>query len=223
MSRHLQRDLDQIKKNLLQLGSLVETAIKNALIAFNECRPELAQNVIAEEKQIDEREVLIEEACLKTLALHQPMAMDLRFMVVVLKVNNDLERMGDIAVSIAERSLYLSSQDPLPSLLNLLSDMPDRIQEMVKKSLNALVSLDVELARKIIAMDDEVDSINRQMYEAFHAQVQQDPGISKTALGILSISRYLERIADLATNIAEDVIFMEEGEVVRHQNSKSGQ
>ena len=88
MSRHLQRDLDQIKKNLLQLGSLVETAIKNALIAFNECRPELAQNVIAEEKQIDEREVLIEEACLKTLALHQPMAMDLRFMVVVLKVNN---------------------------------------------------------------------------------------------------------------------------------------
>lgn len=218
MSRHLQRDLDEIKKDLLQLGNLVETAINNSLIALNDRRPELAEAVIADEKVIDEREVLIEEECLKILALHQPVAMDLRFIVVVLKVNNDLERMGDMAANIAERSLFLSSEDPLTTLPDFSKVMPSSIRTMVKNSLEAMVKLDVEMAREVIEMDNRVDDINRQMYVEFQNQVQKDPTTTKRALGLLSVSRYLERIADLATNIAEDVIFMVEGEVIRHQD-----
>lgn len=217
MSRHLQRDLDELKKDLLQLGNLVETAINNSLIALNDRRPDLAEAVIKEEKQVDEREVHIEEECLKILALHQPVAMDLRFIVVVLKVNNDLERMGDIAANIAERSLFVSSEDPISSLREFREEMPTCIRTMVKNSLDAMVKLDLEMARDVIKMDNTVDEINRQMYVAFQQQVLDDPSSTKRALALLSVSRYLERIADLATNIAEDVIFMVEGEVIRHQ------
>ena len=115
MSRHLQRDLDQLKKDILQLGNMVETAISNAILSLNDRRPELAEEVISKESQIDNKEVLIEEECLKILALHQPVAMDLRFIVAVLKVNNDLERMGDFAVNVANRALFLCSEKPIPS------------------------------------------------------------------------------------------------------------
>ena len=217
MSRHLQRDLDELKEELLQLGDMVETAINNSLIALNDRRPELAEALIKEEKLVDEKEVHIEEECLKILALHQPVAMDLRFIVVVLKVNNDLERMGDMASKIAKRSLLLSSEDPIPTLPEFREVMPDYIRTMVKNSLEAMIKLDLEMARKVIEMDNTVDEINRQMYEAFHQQVIADPNTTQRALATLSVSRYLERIADLATNVAEDVIFMIDGEVIRHQ------
>ena len=217
MSRHLQRDLDELKKELLQLGDMVETAINNSLIALNDRRPELAEALIKEEKLVDEKEVHIEEECLKILALHQPVAMDLRFIVVVLKVNNDLERMGDMASKIAKRSLLLSSEDPIPTLPEFREVMPDYIRTMVKNSLEAMIKLDLEMAREVIEMDNTVDEINRQMYEAFHQQVIADPNTTQRALATLSVSRYLERIADLATNVAEDVIFMIDGEVIRHQ------
>ena len=217
MSRHLQRDLDELKEELLQLGDMVETAINNSLIALNDRRPELAEALIKEEKLVDEKEVHIEEECLKILALHQPVAMDLRFIVVVLKVNNDLERMGDMASKIAKRSLLLSSEDPIPTLPEFREVMPDYIRTMVKNSLEAMIKLDLEMAREVIEMDNTVDEINRQMYEAFHQQVIADPNTTQRALATLSVSRYLERIADLATNVAEDVIFMIDGEVIRHQ------
>tara|TARA_B100001175_G_C19474420_1_gene623488 strand:- start:172 stop:834 length:663 start_codon:yes stop_codon:yes gene_type:complete len=217
MSRHLQRDLDELKKELLQLGDMVETAINNSLIALNDRRPELAEALIKEEKLVDEKEVHIEEECLKILALHQPVAMDLRFIVVVLKVNNDLERMGDMASKIAKRSLLLSSEDPIPTLPEFREVMPDYIRTMVKNSLEAMIKLDLEMARKVIEMDNTVDEINKQMYQAFHQQVIADPNTTQRALATLSVSRYLERIADLATNVAEDVIFMIDGEVIRHQ------
>lgn len=217
MSRHLQRDLDQLKKDILQLGNLVETAINNAIISLNDRRPELAEQVIEEENRIDEKEVSIEEECLKVLALHQPVAMDLRFIVVVLKVNNDLERMGDFAVNIAKRAIFLSSEAPISSPIEFTEKMSVDIRTMVSNSLDAMVKLDVDLARSVIAMDNEVDDINRQMYVEFQTLVENDPSTIKRALGLLSTSRYLERIADLATNIAEDVIFMVEGEVIRHQ------
>ena len=217
MSRHLQRDLDQLKKDILQLGNLVETAINNAIISLNDRRPELAEQVIEEENRIDEKEVSIEEECLKVLALHQPVAMDLRFIVVVLKVNNDLERMGDFAVNIAKRAIFLSSEAPISSPIEFTEKMSVDIRTMVSNSLDAMVKLDVDLARSVIAMDNEVDDINRQMYVEFQTLVENDPSTIKSALGLLSTSRYLERIADLATNIAEDVIFMVEGEVIRHQ------
>lgn len=218
MSLHLQRDLNDLKKELLQLGNLVENAINNSLIALNDRRPSLAEAVIKGEKLVDEKEVHIEEECLKILALHQPVAMDLRFIVVVLKVNNDLERMGDMAANIAERSLFVSSEDPIPCLREFTEVMPGCIQTMVKNSLDAMVKLDLEMAREVIEMDNTVDEINRQMYGNFQQQVEVDPNTTKRALALLSVSRYLERIADLATNIAEDVIFMVEGEVIRHQN-----
>jgi phosphate transport system protein len=217
MSRHLQRDMDRLKKEILQLGDMVETAINNAILSLNDRRPELAELVIEEEKYIDEKEVSIEEDCLKILALHQPVAMDLRFIVVVLKVNNDLERMGDIAVNVAQRALFLASKEPIPTPTDFTEIMSVNIRTMVRNSLDAMVKLDVDLARRVIAMDNEVDDINRQMYVEFQTQVEKDPSTIKRALGLLSTSRNLERIADLATNIAEDVIFMVEGEVVRHK------
>ncbi|MBL4865372.1 MAG: phosphate signaling complex protein PhoU [Pseudomonadales bacterium] len=217
MSLHLQRDLDQLKKEILQLGSMVETAINNAILALNDRRPELAENVFSEEILIDEKEVLIEEDCLKILALHQPVAVDLRFIVVVLKVNNDLERMGDFAVNVAKRAVFLSSQNPIPYPPEFTDKMSKSIRTMVHNSLDALVKLDVDLARNVIAMDDVVDDVNRQMYVELQALMENDSSTIERAIGLLSTSRYLERIADLATNIAEDVIFMVEGEVVRHQ------
>ena len=217
MSRHLQRDMDRLKKEILQLGDMVETAINNAILSLNDRRPELAELVIEEEKYIDEKEVSIEEDCLKILALHQPVAMDLRFIVVVLKVNNDLERMGDIAMNVAQRALFLASKEPIPTPTDFTEIMSVNIRTMVRNSLDAMVKLDVDLARRVIAMDNEVDDINRQMYVEFQTQVEKDPSTIKRALGLLSTSRNLERIADLATNIAEDVIFMVEGEVVRHK------
>jgi phosphate transport system protein len=196
---------------------MVETAINNAILSLKDRRPDLAESVIGEENRIDEKEVYIEEECLKLLALHQPVAMDLRFIVVVLKVNNDLERMGDFAVNIAKRAIFLASEEPIPTPPEFIEMMSTSIRTMVRQSLDAIVELDVEMARSVIAMDNKVDDINRQMYVKFQQLVENDPTTLKRALGLLSTSRYLERIADLATNIAEDVVFMVEGEVIRHQ------
>ena len=217
MSLHLQRDLDQLKKEILQLGSMVETAINNAIFSLNDRRPELAEKVFRDEKLIDEKEVFIEEECLKILALHQPVAVDLRFIVAILKVNNDLERMGDFAVNVAKRAMFLSDNPPIPCPPAFTDTMSKRIRSMVHDSLDALVKLDVNLARNVIAMDDDVDDINRQMYVELQKLMTNDSSTIERAVGLLSTSRYLERIADLATNIAEDVIFMVEGEVIRHK------
>ncbi|MBV1905079.1 MAG: phosphate signaling complex protein PhoU [Pseudomonadales bacterium] len=216
MSVHLQRDLSQLKKEILQLGNMVEAATNDAILSLTNRLPDLAKSVIANEKLVDTKEVQIEEACLKILALHQPVAVDLRFIVVVLKVNNDLERMGDFAANVAARALFLSSQEPIPFPPEFSENMPFRIRTMVHSSLDALVKLDADLAREVIAMDNEVDTINRNMYSQLQTLMEKDTKTIQRAIELLSTSRYLERIADLATNIAEDVIFMVEGEVIRH-------
>jgi phosphate transport system protein len=216
MSLHLQRDLESLKKEILQLGNLVETAINTAILSLNNREVTLADRVMELEEEINDKEVHIEEECLKILALHQPVAVDLRFIVVVLKVNNDLERMGDFAKNIAKRAIHLSSFDPIPMFQGFTSELPVLVRSMVRKSLDALVSLDVELARTVINMDDKVDEINRRMYEEVHATIQKDVKNTEVAMNLLSTSRYMERIADLSTNIAEDVVFMVEGKVVRH-------
>jgi phosphate transport system protein len=216
MSLHLQRDLESLKKEILQLGNLVETAINTAILALNNREVTLADRVMELEEEINDKEVHIEEECLKILALHQPVAVDLRFIVVVLKVNNDLERMGDFAKNIAKRAIHLSSLDPIPMFQAFTSELPVLVRSMVRKSLDALVSLDVELARTVINMDDKVDEINRRMYEEVQTTIQKDVKNTEVAMNLLSTSRYMERIADLSTNIAEDVVFMVEGKVVRH-------
>jgi phosphate transport system protein len=207
MSLHLQRDLDALKKEILQLGHLVETAINFALLALVNREAELAQKAMQFEEEINSREVQIEEECLKILALHQPVAVDLRFIVVVLKVNNDLERMGDIARNIAARAAHLAAQPQVPLIEELTSELPDTVRSMVRKSLDALVSLDLELALSVI---------NRRMFAEVQRLIEADVRSTDVALNLLSASRYMERIADLSTNIAEDVVFMVDGRVVRH-------
>ncbi|MDR0781408.1 MAG: phosphate signaling complex protein PhoU [Pseudomonadales bacterium] len=216
MSLHLQRDLESLKKEILQLGNLVETAINTAILALNNREVTLADRVMELEEEINDKEVHIEEECLKILALHQPVAVDLRFIVVVLKVNNDLERMGDFAKNIAKRAIHLSGLNPIPMFQGFTNELPVLVRSMVRKSLDALVSLDVELARNVINMDDKVDEINRRMYEEVQATIHKDVQNTEVAMNLLSTSRYMERIADLSTNIAEDVVFMVEGKVVRH-------
>ena len=216
MSLHLHRDLDKLKKEMLRLGNMVELAINNAFLALNNRDSSYVEEVLTNEEQINEMEVQIEEECLKILALHQPVAVDLRFLVVVLKVNNDLERMGDIAKNIAERAKDLMESDVIPDLGQPMQGLPDLVRTMVTSSLDSLVKLDDQLARKIIEMDDEVDQINRDMYVAVKSLVAEQPSIADSAINLLSCSRNMERIGDLATNIAEDVIFVVEGKVVRH-------
>ena len=216
MSLHLHRDLDKLKKEVLRLGNMVELAINNAFLALNNRDSSYVEEVLTNEEQINEMEVQIEEECLKILALHQPVAVDLRFLVVVLKVNNDLERMGDIAKNIAERAKDLMESGVVPDLGQPMQGLPDLVRTMVRSSLDSLVKLDDQLARKIIEMDDEVDQINRDMYVAVKSLVAEKPSIADSAINLLSCSRNMERIGDLATNIAEDVIFVVEGKVVRH-------
>lgn len=216
MSFHLQRELDQLKKEILQLGGRVENATNNAMLALTDRREDLTENVFREEVLINENEVVIEENCLKILALHQPVAVDLRFIVVVLKVNNDLERMGDLAVNVAKRAVLLSSKDPIPFPTEFTETLPSVIRAMVHNSLDALIKLDVKMAREVIAMDDIVDNINRQMYVSVQSLIESDNATIERGISLLSASRYLERIADLATNIAEEVVFIVEGVVVRH-------
>ncbi len=215
MSKHLLRDLENVKKKILGMGAMVEEATNKAITALVDRRPELAQEVMAGDDKIDELEVAIEEECLKILALHQPVATDLRFIIAVMKVNNDLERMGDLAINIAERSAYLSTHEPIEVPLEF-DRMVETVRCMLRDSLDALVNLDTALARKICAQDDAVDAINSEMFRVLQDVMYQEPKTIKRAVHTLSASRHLERIADLATNIAEDVVFMVEGEVIRH-------
>lgn len=221
MSLHLERDLDELKRDVLHLGSLVETALGNASFVLRDRRVKLAQAVYAGESVINEKEVQIEENCLKILALHQPVAIDLRFIVVVLKVNNDLERIGDLAENLTARAVYLAEREPMPEPMAIINGMFVTIRSMLKDSLDSLVKLDVDLARKVIEQDDGVDQINRQMYDDFRQMMARDASMIEQATSWLSCSRYLERIADLATNISEDVVFMVEGEVVRHRTQET--
>ncbi|MFT5320581.1 MAG: phosphate transport system protein [Pseudohongiellaceae bacterium] len=216
MSLHLQRDVEKLKKEILKLGTMVEKAINNSILALNNREMSYVDEVLKNEEFINDMEVKIEEDCLKILALHQPVAGDLRFIVVALKVNNDLERMGDFAKNIAKRAKELMKVEPLATLPAFVNELPDLVRTMVRNSLDALVKLDVELAQEVIDMDDKVDEINRAMYHEVTRVARENPDRTEVAISLLSTSRYMERIGDLSTNIAEDVIFMVDGRVVRH-------
>ncbi len=218
MSKHLQIELDNLKKELLGIAAMVENATDKALVALVERRGELAKEVIEEDNLINDKEVRIEEECLKILALHQPMATDLRFVITALKVNNDLERVGDLAVNIAERAVYLSEHEMLAVTLDF-PKMAAGVMDMLQPALDALTNQDTRLAREVIAKDDAIDDANRKMYKSLTRLMQDNPATIKRALHLLSASRHLERIADLATNICEDVIYMVEGDVIRHRSS----
>jgi phosphate transport system protein len=221
MTVHFQRELGRLKKRVLSLSALVEQRVHQAVKSVEERDGQLAQQVIDGDDQIDHEEVEIEEDCLKILALHQPVAVDLRFIVAVLKINNDLERIGDLAVNIAERAAYLATSDT-PELLFDFPGMAAKGQAMLRHSLEALVNLDPRLAWQVCANDDEVDAINRQMYDQVKREIRNRPEYLEPLVHLLSISRLIERMADQATNIAEDVIYMVEGEIVRHRTEDYG-
>jgi phosphate transport system protein len=216
MSKHLVRDLEALKKQLLDIGAMVEDATNRAIIALVDRRGDVATGVIQGDDRIDEKEVQIEEECLKILALHQPVAADLRFIIVALKVNNDLERIGDQAVNIAERAAFLAMNEPLLVALDF-PKMAEEVQTMVRRSLDALVKRDTGIAREVLGKDDEIDARNRQVHVILQGLMKNDPNSVERAVQWLSASRYLERIADLSTNIAQDVVFMTDGELIRHR------
>ena len=216
MTAHLNKEVDKLKKRLLTLCGMVENSLYQAVKSIENKDVNLANEVINTDIQIDEMEVSVEEDCLKILALHQPVAIDLRFIITALKINNDLERIGDLAVNIAERSRFLASKTPAQISIDF-GPMADKTQTMVKNCLDALVNMDCDLAANVCIADDEVDSINRQMYAQVKERLKQHPEHIEALIHLLSVSRHLERIADHATNIAEDVIYMVKGEIVRHK------
>ena len=216
MSKHFHKELDSIKKRILYLGTVVEESVNKSIQALADRNPDLARQVIEDDTKVDDMEVEIEEECLKILALHQPVAIDLRFLVTVIKINNNLERVGDYAVNIAERAEYLARHDPIQVELDF-ERMTRKTQDMLRKSLDAFVQMDLKLAHEVDASDDEVDDMNRKMYEKVQRAMSQRPENIKGLIHLLPVSRHLERIADLATNIAEDVVYMVTGEIVRHK------
>jgi phosphate transport system protein len=216
MTKHYFRDLEQINKEILALGAFVEGAIHRAILALVDRRLELAKDVIQGDERIDAREVALEGEVLKILALHQPVASDLRFLVSVLKVNNDLERMGDLAVNIAKRARFLCSKEPLPLELPI-AELADKARSMVRESLDALIQGDPTLARAVMQADDEVDRLNRDILISVQNAMSENSLLVERGMSLVSATRNLERIADLATNIAEDVIFMADGTIIRHR------
>lgn len=215
MTQHLQREIEKLKKMILALSAVVEDSVHRAVKAVAERDPNLAAQVLDGDHQIDRMEIEVEEECLKVLALHQPVAIDLRFIIAVLKINNDLERIGDLASNIAWRAGSLAKLTPVASPFDF-NAMAKAVKEMLRKSLESLVNLDTGLARAVCADDDAVDAINRDLYRKIAGLIKQRTDDTESLIHYFSVSRNLERIGDHATNIAEDVIYMAEGQIVRH-------
>ena len=213
--KHFSRELEKIKKQILSLGAMVEEQVRMATQAVETHDAELAQKIIESDYDVDKMEVEIEEECLKVLALHQPVAVDLRFLIAVIKINNDLERIGDQAVNIAERVDVIAKRD-LSDLFFDYSSMGEKVQKMLKMSLDALVNMDYDLAFSVVIRDDEVDQIKSEAYDRIKQAMRKHPDKIGYLINLLLISRHLERLADHATNIAEEVIYLIEGEIVRH-------
>lgn len=216
MSILYQREIERLKKRLLSLSAIVEESVHRAILSLERRDERSAQRVVDADDEIDLLEVDLEEDCLKILALHKPVANDLRFVVTVMKINNDLERIGDLASNVAKTALYLAYM-PRQDLPREISRMADMAQSMLHGSLDALVEHDAQKAREIWSRDVEVDDLNKHVYEQMIASIARHPDRAEAYVRILSVSRRIERMADHATNIAENVIYMVEGAIVRHR------
>lgn len=218
MSQIFLREVQRLKELVLDLCTLVEEAVERAVRAVEGRDAALARAVIEGDCRIDELEVQLQEECFKIVALHQPVAVDLRFVVAVIKFNNDLERIGDLAVNVAERALELSAAGAPPCPFDF-GAMADAVRKLVRRSLDALIQLDVALARRVMNMDDEVDRLHWANFRQIEEAIRAEPQRVGTMLQYLSLSRYLERMADQATNVAEDVVYIVEGDIVRHRGA----
>ncbi|MGB7324798.1 MAG: phosphate signaling complex protein PhoU [Rubripirellula sp.] len=222
MTKHLERELESLRSKLVAQFGIVEQMIQLAVRALVERRTDLADRVIQSDDEVDQADIHIEEECLKLLALHQPVATDMRWLICVVKVNGELERMADLACNIAERarSLDLFPLFPVPEEL---TEMVLTTNNMVKTSLDAFIERDPVKANDAIQLDDLIDTMNRVVIDQLHDTMRSDPDLIEPAVHCFSASRHLERIGDLAENIAEDVVYMATGEIVRHKHGSTFQ
>ena len=215
--RHFQQELEKLKAKLLEMGALVESSIHTSVQSFIEHDDRLARRVMEDETLINKMELDLDARVTRLLALNQPVAGDLRLLVMCLKINTDLERMGDLAVSIAGRAISLNQlHAPLDGVLEDMPRMAALVEDMLHRTLDAFVKRDADLASKILPADDEVDSIRDGIYNELISTMRQNPALVDAAVHLMFIARNLERIADHATNIAEDVIYLVRGIDVRH-------
>ena len=215
MQRHFHEELESLKQTLLAMGGLVEEQIRQVMRALVERDDALAQSVVERDQQVNAYDVEVDETCVNLLALHQPTAGDLRFITTAMKIVTDLERMGDQAVNIAQRVLELNQEPQLKPYIDL-PRMAEKAQRMVKESLDAFVARDTELARRVCAEDSEVDAHKEQIFRELLTFMMEDPRTIPRAIRLILISRFLERLADHATNIAEMVIYLVDAKMVRH-------
>jgi len=216
MSVHMEREVKKLRKMILSLGALVEENLSRAVRSLELRDTVLAEKSAAADAQIDQCEIEIEEECLKVLALHQPVATDLRFLIAVLKINDTLERIGDQAVNIANKTERITAH-PQPVQVDVhFNQMANAARSMLKDALDALVNMDAEVARHVCCCDDEVDKMKREARQKIEAAIQETPSQVSPLLALLGATRNIERIADLATNIAEDVVYLVDGRIIRH-------
>jgi len=213
--RHFDEELDYLRSRLLEMSGLVEDSVYRSVLSLTEKDPQQAQKVLHDEAEINRMEIEIDDLATRLLALQQPMATDLRFLTAAIKINNDLERMGDLAVNIVERALSLIHDQPMKPLIDIPA-MASRVQAMIRKSLDAFVKRDAELAREVLVSDDAVDELRDAIYEELISHMERDPATVRQGVNLMFVARNLERLADHATNIAEDVLFLVEGIDVRH-------
>lgn len=218
MSKHLGRDIHLLHQKLMNLFGIVETMIDKAVRALCEKRIELAKEVIETDDLVNTAEVDIEEDCLKILALHQPFAGDLRRIATVMKINVELERMADLSCNIAERAECMHQHPSFP-MPEQLPSMVNEAKKMIRTALDSFVDSDADLARHVITLDAEVDRYNLEIISELKSLMCENPSMVEPALHCFSASRHIERVADLAENIAEDVIYLVDGDIVRHQHS----
>ena len=213
--RHFVEELDYLRSRLLVMSGLVEDSVYRSVLSLTEKDPQQAQKVLLNEAEINRMEIEVDDLATQLLALQQPMATDLRFLTSAIKINNDLERMGDLAVNIVERSLSLTGELMLKPLVDIPL-MAERTQAMIRKSLDAFVKRDPDLARNVLVSDDEVDELCGSIYEELIGFMERDPKTIRQGINLIFVARNLERLADHATNIAEDVLFLVQGVDVRH-------
>ncbi len=221
MERHLHIEIKALIQDLVKMAGMVELSIKKAIRSLTERDGSLAREVIEEDKLIDELEIEVDNQCMSILARHQPVAVDLRLLIASIKMNNDLERMGDHAVNIAEKAQLLIAVSPLKPLIDI-PRMANLVQNMVRDSLDAFVNRDVLLARAVCESDDTVDELENQINRELLTYTIEDPKNIQRAMDLSMIAKNLERIADLSTNICEEVIFLVEARTIRHRCEELG-
>lgn len=215
MQRHFQKELESLKTLLVKMGSIVEENFRNAVLAVQKCDTQIAQNIITSDKRVDALELEVDNSILDILALQQPVAKDLRLIIAAQKINNDLERISDHAVNIAQAVLNLDNVNAI-ELFPEINDMAHQTRRMLKDALDSFILLDVSLARAVLLSDDKIDELNRNVTRHVIHLVKEEPLMIEAALECNRISRNIERVADLSTNIAEEVIFLTQARIVKH-------